>query len=254
MAASINTSTFYAVPEDMIRVIKSQEAVQPSFEVLGAFNKTKFTQLMFTTYLETAPVKAEWCDELVFQREKCPSTGRLHYQCYAHFNRQMWGGQLLKHFGFGPGVTLYEGAVYWRNPQRPRNAEHVKRYCQKLETRYNVEAEPSQPTDSILNPSQVTGQVTAYLPALPTPELADDPFFNRLVGRLPRHWTTPKVTQCVASSSDDVRPCHDGSCSTTAYVAIPSQVALREGIPSHFGGMVVCMNCVNEYAVNRPDN
>lgn len=43
--------------------------------------KTKFA--CFTSYREDAPVYADTLTYMVYQREKCPETGRLHWQGYA---------------------------------------------------------------------------------------------------------------------------------------------------------------------------
>lgn len=76
---------------------------------------------MFTSFLDREPNFP--CSYIVYQREKCPTSGRLHYQGYTHFEN---GRTFI-------GVKRLDPTAHWE-PRRGTH-EEARAYCTKLDTR-----------------------------------------------------------------------------------------------------------------------
>lgn len=85
-------------------------------------------QFVFTIFKKDfSPSKAEECDGMSYfigQRERCPKTHRLHWQCYAQFDKVVRGSVIQKWCG---EKCHYEKSLL-------RNAEAARKYCMKDET------------------------------------------------------------------------------------------------------------------------
>ena len=82
-----------------------------------------------TSYLDTFPELEVHCDAARWQREKCPSTGRLHWQWMAVFKCRKRLSAIKKIFGNG----VHAEAA--RNPQK------AWEYCGKVESRVGTTCE-----------------------------------------------------------------------------------------------------------------
>lgn len=86
-------------------------------------------QWCFTVYnLQEMPQEmARHMTYCISQLERCPSSGRLHFQCYAQFSQ----GVKMTHIHKWLGVRCH------CEPQSAFNSEAAANYCKKEETRVN---------------------------------------------------------------------------------------------------------------------
>lgn len=124
------------------------EIVKNRFFVITFFLQMRSRRLCFTWYGDTPagdeleqPLKSMGALYAVWQREKCPSTGREHFQGYARFRNPVTTGGFQRKF---PGAHC----------EVPRGSEEDNtRYCTKEDSRvsgpwrFGVPAAPGKRTD-----------------------------------------------------------------------------------------------------------
>jgi len=105
-------------------------------EPFDIFEKPKngSRQWVFTVFSPEMPRHlAGFMTYCVFQRERCPFTGRLHWQCYAQFSQNVKFTHIQK----------WVGVKCHCEPSIMSNARAARNYCMKLNTR----EEGTEPTE-----------------------------------------------------------------------------------------------------------
>lgn len=105
-------------------------------EPFDIFEKPKngSRQWVFTVFTPQMPRHlAGFMTYCVFQRERCPFTGRLHWQCYAQFSQNVKFTHIQK----------WVGVMCHCEPSIMSNARAARNYCMKLKTR----VEGTEPTE-----------------------------------------------------------------------------------------------------------
>lgn len=115
---------------DEVVIIDAEHEINPSIQEDGHISVTNalprragtgHRAWMFTSFLEQEPNFP--CKYVVYQREKCPTSGRLHWQGYCHFQNER---TLI-------GVKRLDKTAHWE----PRRGSHeeARAYCTKDATR-----------------------------------------------------------------------------------------------------------------------
>lgn len=79
----------------------------------------------FTSYKSECPQFGDRCRYLIYQQEKCPSTGKLHWQGYAEFNDKITMNTLKSQIGDNSAHCEI----------RHGTRDQAREYCRKLNTR-----------------------------------------------------------------------------------------------------------------------